>query len=413
MHTLLHEAAQQGNLEAVKRLLDEEKISVDCQNNSGNTPLYLAVRNCHKDVVEVLLAHGANVNLQDRHYNTALHYAIRTRDLTIATLLLNNGANPNIQDNCLNTPLHYAALKCSPDIVKLLLNSGSNPNIQDKWLNTPLHHAAFYCNMDIIKLLLNSGSNPNIQDKWLNIPFHYVASKCNPDIIKLLLNSGSNLNLLNHTRNTPFMLAYNMFVTNQAQNKEVMELLVAEMVKLDHSGIKISESNLEGFNVNKQLISESDLLKELEQQCHKEIEEMKSIRVGKNNLSFFDIFVLQKDINMLARCANNSDIVKFQNKFSMYSSFIEKSIGDGQARAKLLQGAAESMDEIFESNQDTNQENQTSWSHLPPEVRVMILENLSNNDLTKLQHTDVAEAGEAGAEVEDEVGGAYAIYEEE
>ncbi|KJV72265.1 ankyrin repeat domain-containing protein [Orientia tsutsugamushi] len=310
-----------------------------------------------------------------------------------------------------NTPLHYAALKCNIDIVKLLLNSGSNPNIQDKWLNTPLHHAAFHCNMDIIKLLLNSGSNPNIQDKWLNTSFHYAASKCNIDIAKFLLNSGSNINLLNAMYSTPFIGAYNTFMTNQAQNKEVMELLVAEMVKLDHSGIKISESNLEGFNVNKQLISESDLLKELEQQCHKEIEEMKSIRVGKNNLSFFDIFVLQKDINMLARCANNSDIVKFQNKFSMYSSFIVKSIEEGKARANLLQGAAESMDEIFESNQDSSQH--TSWSHLPPEVRVMILENLSNNDLTKLQHTDVAEAGEAGAEVEDEVGGAYAIYEEE
>ncbi|WP_371223210.1 ankyrin repeat domain-containing protein [Orientia tsutsugamushi] len=404
MHTLLHDAAQQGNLEAVKRLLDKEKISVDCQNNSGNTPLHLAVRNYHTDVIEALLAHGANVNLQDRHYNTALHYAIRTRDLTIITILLNNGANPNIQDNSLNTPLHYAALKCNIDIVKLLLNSGSDPNIQDKWLNTPLHHAAFHCNMDIIKLLLNSGSNPNIQDKWLNTPFHYAASKCNIDIAKFLLNSGSNINLLNAMYSTPFIGAYNTFMTNQAQNKEVMQLLVAEMVKLDHTGIKISESNLEGFNVNKQLISESEDLKELEQQCHKEIEQMKSISVGENGLSFFDIFVLQKDINTLARCANNPDIVKCQNRFLMYSSCIEKSIEEGKARAKLLQGGVESMDEIFESNQDAFQESQTSWHHLPPEVRLMILENLSNNDLTKLQHTDAAEA---------EVGGAYAIYEGE
>ncbi|KJV74087.1 PRANC domain protein [Orientia tsutsugamushi str. TA763] len=88
--------------------------------------------------------------------------------------------------------------------------------------------------------------------------------------------------------------------------------------------------------------------------------------------------------------------------------FIEKSIKEGKARAKLLQGAVKSMDEIFESNQDAFQESQTSWRHLPPEVRLMILENLSNNDLTKLQHNDTAEA-EAEAQVE----GAYAIYEEE
>ncbi|SPR04237.1 ankyrin repeat domain-containing protein [Orientia tsutsugamushi] len=408
MHTLLHDAAQQGNLEAVKRLLDEEKISVDCQNNSGNTPLHLAVRNYHNDVIEVLLAHGANVNLQDRHHNTALHYAIRTRDLTIVTILLNNGANPNIQDNSLNTPLHYAALKCNIDIVKLLLNSGSNPNIQDKWLNTPLHHAAFHCNMDIIKLLLNSGSNPNIQDKWLNTPFHYAASKCNIDIAKFLLNSGSNINLLNAMYSTPFIGAYNTFMTNQAQNKEVMQLLVGEIVKLEHCSLEISKIDLEGFELNKQLVNASKPLKELEQQCHNEIKQMCSISVGSSCLSFFDIFVLKKDINMLARCANNPDIVKHQNKFSMYSSFIEKSVEKGKARAKLLQGAAESMDEIFESNQAVSQKSQPSWSHLPPEVRLMILENLGNDDLTKLQHNE-----EAAAEAEAQVEGAYAIYEEE
>ncbi|WP_263363981.1 hypothetical protein [Orientia tsutsugamushi] len=44
------------------------------------------------------------------------------------------------------------------------------------------------------------------------------------------------------------------------------------------------------------------------------------------------------------------------------------------------------------------------------EVRLMILENLNNDDLTKLQHTDIAEAV---AESEVEAGGAHAIYEGE
>ncbi|WP_342638121.1 hypothetical protein QU600_001598 [Orientia tsutsugamushi] len=65
------------------------------------------------------------------------------------------------------------------------------------------------------------------------------------------------------------------------------------------------------------------------------------------------------------------------------------------------------MDEIFESNQDDNQESPASWLHLPPELKLLILENLSNNDLTKLQPTEKAEAG-----AEAEVVGAHAIYEE-
>ncbi|WP_232488854.1 PRANC domain-containing protein [Orientia tsutsugamushi] len=205
---------------------------------------------------------------------------------------------------------------------------------------------------------------------------------------------------------TPFEIAWVKYIDSPELHFEMMKLLVTNIVKTEHCNAV--DTNLSGFIQNKRLINESEDLKELEQQCHKEIEEMRSISVGENGKSFFDIFILQKDINTLARCANNPDIVLCQDKFSMYSSFIEKSIKEGKARAKILQGAVESIDEIFESNQDANQESQISWLHLPPEVRMMILENLSNTDLTKLQHNDTAEA-EAEAELE----GAYAIYEEE
>ncbi|WP_232488831.1 hypothetical protein [Orientia tsutsugamushi] len=47
------------------------------------------------------------------------------------------------------------------------------------------------------------------------------------------------------------------------------------------------------------------------------------------------------------------------------NQFRKKSIKEGKERAKLLQGAVESMDEIFESNQDSHQEIQISWFHLP------------------------------------------------
>ncbi|KJW07182.1 ankyrin repeat family protein [Orientia tsutsugamushi str. UT144] len=337
---------------------------------------------------------------------TALHKAAKRGDIQTVQLILleqNDVHYINSGDRTNSTALHYAIRANHLEVASLLLTYGADPNAQDMHGLTPFHSAFWEGRLEFIKLLLKNGANPNLADNHGATPFLYAAHDCNFDIIKfLLLNGGANINAIDTTYSlTPFKEVYIMLMEGQ-KNKEVMELLVAEMVKLDHSDIKISESNLEGFNVNKQLISESELLKELEQQCHKEIEQMKSISVGENGLSFFDIFVLQKDINTLARCANNPDIVKYQNKFSMYSSFIEKSIGAGQARANLLQGGVESMDEIFESNQDAFQESQISWHHLPPEVRLMILENLSNNDLTKLQHTDAAEA---------KVGGTYAIYE--
>lgn len=340
--------------------------------------------------------------------NTYLHEAAKHGDIQTVKLILLEGNNVdyvNAGNSTSTTALHYAIEASNLEIVKLLLTHGADPNIQENLYD----HTAFHArNIEFIKLLLTYVANPNIQNRYCSTPFHYAAHCYDIATIRLLLKNGANLNVLDNTYSTPFMDAYRMFMTNQAQNKEVMQLLVAEIVKLEHIDVKISEDDLEGLNLNKRFISESDPLKKLEQQCHKGIEEMQSISIGQNDLSFFDIFVLKKDIKVLARCANNPDVKKYQHKFLMYSYFIEESIGDGQARANLLQRGVESMDEIFESNQDAFQESQTSWLHLPSELKLMILENLGNNDLTKLQHHE-----KAVANAEAELRGAYAIYEDE
>ncbi|WP_445668646.1 PRANC domain-containing protein [Orientia tsutsugamushi] len=141
-------------------------------------------------------------------------------------------------------------------------------------------------------------------------------------------------------------------------------------------------------------------------ECKKEIEEMKRTKTS-IGISVLEMFVKNVCINTIARCGNNPDMQIYQNKFHIYLHYIQARMEEGQKRAKLLQGAVESMSEIFESNHDALQEDQTSWLHLPQEVRLMILENLSNAELIKLQPTEKAEA-----RAEAEVGGAYAIYEE-
>nr|WP_064591185.1 ankyrin repeat domain-containing protein [Orientia tsutsugamushi] len=341
-NTALHEAAKRGDIQTVKSIL-REKNDVDYINSSD-----------------------------DIHHNTALHYAIRAGNLEVASILLTHGANPNAQDIYGHTPLHSA---CSRDVqfIKLLLKHGADPNVQNCNLDTSFHIAAHHCKVEIIKLLL--------------------------------LKNGANLNVVDRTGITPFSECSTMFMADPEKNQEVMRLLVAEIVKLEHSDVKISEDDLEGLDLNKRLISNSDLLKKFQQECCKEIEKMKSAHVNESSLSVWDIFILQKDKSELIRCSyQHSEIIKLTNEFHMYSQFIVKSIVEATGRTKLLQGAAESMDEIFESNHDASQECHTSWLYLPPELKLMILENLSTNDLIKLQQFDEAEAV---------LKGAYALYEGE
>ncbi|WP_371253361.1 ankyrin repeat domain-containing protein [Orientia tsutsugamushi] len=314
-----------------------------------------------------------------------------------------------------NHPLLYAAKHNYLDVVKYLIEQGVDINTQNLRGSTALHIASYNGNIQMAMFLLANNAAVDTQNVYSNTALYYAVEQSNIEMASLLLSYGANLSFQCHFNMTPFEIAVAKYMGNHDLYLEMIKLLITHIVKTEYC--RDVDTHLSGFIQNKRLINESEQLKELEQQCHKEIEQMQSICVRKNGPSFFDIFILQKDINTLARRANNPDIVKCQNRFPMYSSCIEKSIEEGKARTKLLQGAVESMDEIFESNQDAFQESQTSWRHLPPEVRFMILENLDNDDLTKIQRTDVAEAGEAGAEVEAEVeaevGGAHAIYEEE
>ncbi|WP_371253927.1 ankyrin repeat domain-containing protein [Orientia tsutsugamushi] len=410
--TALHVASNRGYIPIVKLLLDNN-ANTNLQTENHVTPLHIAAFNGYTDIVRLLLNHESNVDAEDDWGNTALHFASNRGYIPIVKLLLDNNANTNLQTENHVTPLHIAAFNGYTDIVRLLLNHESNVDAANALGNTALHFASERGHIPIVKLLLDNNANTNPQNENHNTPLHIATFNGHIDIIRLLLNYESDVNLLNRINETALRVAWIKYTNNQSEKHlEVVKLLVAHFVKIEQANLVYTSHSL-GFIQNKRLISESEELKELEQQCHKEIEEMKSIPVGKNCTSFFDIFVLQKDKKVLTRCANNPNLVKCKNKFSMYSSFIEKTIEEGKARAKMLQGAAESMDEIFESNHDANQEGQTSWPHLPPEVRLMILENLNNDDLTKLQQNEEAEAGTAGAEVEDEVAGAHAIYEGE
>ena len=62
--TLLHVAAESGQKEVVKHLLDLARTSVDIQDNDGNTSLHLSVLNNHVEVADLLLASGASAVIQ-------------------------------------------------------------------------------------------------------------------------------------------------------------------------------------------------------------------------------------------------------------------------------------------------------------------------------------------------------------
>lgn len=99
-------AAQYGRLQVVQMLVRANYELLNPYKNYGDkkrmifqqTPLHLASRNGHKEVVEVLLAAGVDVNLVTEN-GSALHEAALTSKESVVQTLLKNGVDLNITDS--------------------------------------------------------------------------------------------------------------------------------------------------------------------------------------------------------------------------------------------------------------------------------------------------------------------------
>ncbi|CAD6199012.1 unnamed protein product [Caenorhabditis auriculariae] len=97
----------------------------------GESALYVAARNDHSEVVEVLLKHGALVDAANKHGYTALHEAARFGLSNTVKVLLDHGAYVDFEtkeDEL--SPLYLAALKGHPLAVIRLIERKADVNFR-------------------------------------------------------------------------------------------------------------------------------------------------------------------------------------------------------------------------------------------------------------------------------------------
>ena len=110
------EAASQGNTEAVKRHL-EAGADVNAKGRDGRTPLHDAALRGQTEIVEQLIAKGADVNVNAKGYKgvTPLLCAIKKNHKEIAELLIAKGGNVNAK-GIYGTPLDHAEAEWEGDV---------------------------------------------------------------------------------------------------------------------------------------------------------------------------------------------------------------------------------------------------------------------------------------------------------
>jgi ankyrin repeat protein len=116
------------------------------------TPLHIAVTYNLVDVAEVLIKHGANVHAREMSKYTPLYYA-GGKKLELCRLLLDAGADIHSEGNDKATCLHCAVSSKKNDIVAFLLERGANPLHRRKDGATPIDIAKYWGNKEILAML--------------------------------------------------------------------------------------------------------------------------------------------------------------------------------------------------------------------------------------------------------------------
>eukprot|EP00914_Ancora_sagittata_P012716 GHVO01024482.1.p1 GENE.GHVO01024482.1~~GHVO01024482.1.p1 ORF type:complete len:522 (+),score=49.83 GHVO01024482.1:117-1682(+) len=183
----LHIAADLGTAECTALLL-KHGARPDIHDPSGFTPVVIAARKGHADIVKQLISAGCNVNKPTfRVRACALHWASTNGHYKAAQELLLAGANMETRTVHQRTPLMLAARSDHPAIVELLLESGVDLNAVDTAGASALHLATEEGSVDCVALLVQAGADVNGQMRRGDTPVMNAARKCFPETMRVLI----------------------------------------------------------------------------------------------------------------------------------------------------------------------------------------------------------------------------------
>lgn len=228
------------NLQGLKELLDRSPELVNAADEGTNQPIHWAVMSRQPDMIDELLARGADINtqrgdgarpvqlvngdysyrgwrdvpedtkatpgdilrhLRDRGAYIDMCTAAHTGDIERVRQLLKE--DPSLANKVSDyvsyyigsgSPLKNAAARGHFDIVKLLIENGADPNLPEEHI-APRGHAlhAAVCNgyIEIVKYLLDKGAYPNVDIESSADTLSAAMSRNDQPMIELLCSYGA------------------------------------------------------------------------------------------------------------------------------------------------------------------------------------------------------------------------------
>jgi ankyrin repeat protein len=194
----LFAAARSGDIRTVRALLAQkapQKVDANAHDTDGSTPLIYAAEADKAEILDALLAAGADAKAQTRFGISALYMAANNGNAAVMEKLIKAGADPNGSTHEGQTILMTAARSGKVDAVKLLLANHVDVNALEPWRGqTALMWAAAEGNVPAIDMLVEFGAKVNVRSKRGFTPFLFAVRNGHIEACKTLLAHGANVN---------------------------------------------------------------------------------------------------------------------------------------------------------------------------------------------------------------------------
>ena len=175
-YTALYYSCIYGHSDIVRTLV-KHKANINARTDSGGTPLTLAARHGHDNVVHVLSSDSqCLVNAKGQDGYTALQYSCIYRHADIVKTLVKHKANINARTDSGGTPLILATRRGHDNIVHTLLSdSQCLVDAEDQYGYTALHYSCRYGHVDIVRALVKHKANVNARTDIGDTSLHVAA----------------------------------------------------------------------------------------------------------------------------------------------------------------------------------------------------------------------------------------------
>lgn len=350
---LLYGSCVYGTINIFKKIIN----NYSANDIIGLSPLYIATKYNHMEIIEYLINNGVNINYVNRYGKyTALHLACVLGRIAIVEYLIENGADTDLLSLFDYTPIELAAkyghieiikyftkkidkINCNLinkslyaafnqeyeddiniDVINYLIKIGANINYCDTYDNNTILHDM--CNLGFFKtvkfLIKNNVVMDNVNSKY-ETPL-YISAWCNRlNIMKLLIKNGAKINIKNINNKTL------LHVACEEGHYNIVKFLIKKKLNLNYhdnnydTPLSLAYKNYH-FKIVKLLINNGAHLTNYEKHLYfKQLEKIEKdffiTNQPNNDLETFNIVINHMLDNDLFNKNDLKYILKCLNKF--------------------------------------------------------------------------------------------------